>query len=72
MQKVLGETDLYALRLDSIIQYGEKVGDRLIRRVRPCSKSKCLVGRRLLTGLLDQVAHILFQQTNHMPREMHT
>ena len=72
MQKFLGKTDLHALRLDSIIQYREKVGDRLIWWVRRCSESKCLVRRRLLTSLLDQVAHILFQQTNHMPRKMHT
>lgn len=71
MKKTLRQPDLYPLRLDAVVQEGKKVRDRLIGPIGYGAKAELFVGERLLCGLLDKIAHILFEKPDDVAGERH-
>jgi len=69
MEKAFRQAHLHPFRFNTIIQQGEKIGNRLIGPVRRSSKSKPLLLKRLLRGLIDKITHILFEKPNDMAGE---
>lgn len=62
----MGETDLHALRFNTVVQQRKEIGNGLIGTIGRLAESKLFIRFGLLRGLFDQIVHILFQQSDNM------
>ena len=66
MKKTVRQPDLQAFRFNAVIEKRQQIGNCLVRPVGGLGKPELRLSQGVLPGLLHQILHIPFKDTNDM------